>query len=166
MIDLLVLDVDGCMTDGHITYTSSGDELKSFNVKDGFAIVQWRRLGKRCAIITGRESSIVAYRAKELGIEYLYQKVKRKDEALLHLSAKSGVPLESIAAIGDDLNDYRLLQKVGRSFAPADAVDEIKEIVDVVLTKRGGEGAVRQMIELILKDEGLFEEYLNFWTRV
>ena len=164
MIDLLVLDVDGCMTDGKIVYTNSGDELKAFNVKDGFAIVAWKRLGKKLAIITGRTSKVVEIRAKELGVDYLYQKVKRKDEKIKELSQESSIPLSSIAAIGDDLNDYRLLKKVGLSFVPADAVEEVKGIADVVLSKKGGEGAVREMIEYLLKREGLYERYLAFWT--
>jgi len=164
VIDLLVLDVDGCMTDGKIVYTNSGDELKAFNVKDGFAIVAWKRLGKKLAIITGRTSKVVEIRAKELGVDYLYQKVKRKDEKIKELSQESSIPLSSIAAIGDDLNDYRLLKKVGLSFVPADAVEEVKGIADVVLSKKGGEGAVREMIEYLLKREGLYERYLAFWT--
>lgn len=163
MIDLLVLDVDGCMTDGCIIYTNSGDEIKKFNVKDGFAIVGWKRLGKKVAIITGRTSKIVQMRAKELGVDYLFQRVKRKDEKLLELSHQSGIPLEKIAAIGDDLNDYRLLKLAGLSFMPQDGVEEIKEVVDVVLKRRGGEGAVREMIEYILKKEGLFNQYLDYW---
>ena len=164
MIDLLVLDVDGCMTDGKIVYTNSGDELKAFNVKDGFAIVAWKRLGKKLAIITGRTSKVVEIRAKELGIDYLYQKVKRKDHKIKELSQEISIPLSSIAAIGDELNDYRLLKEVGLSFVPADAVEEVKKIADVVLSKKGGEGAVREMIEYLLKREGLYERYLAFWT--
>ncbi len=164
MIELIVLDVDGCMTDGRITYTSSGEELKSFHVKDGFAIVQWLRLGNKAAIITGRSSSIVEYRAKELGISYLYQNVKDKKEALLDVSQKSGVPLENIAAIGDDLNDFRLLQSVGYSFAPADAVEYVRNRVEYLLRSKGGEGAVREMIELLLAKNGQYQRYLELWT--
>ncbi len=163
MIELLVLDVDGCMTDGRIVYTNSGDEIKKFNVKDGFAIVAWKRLGKKVAIITGRTSKIVEIRARELGVDYLFQQVKRKDEKLLELSKESGIPLQKIAAIGDDLNDYRLLRLAGLSFMPKDGVEEIKEVVDVVLDRTGGDGAVREMIEYILKKEGLFNEYLDYW---
>ncbi len=163
MIELIVLDVDGCMTDGKITYTSSGEELKSFNVKDGFAIVQWLRLGHKAAIITGRSSNIVEYRAKELGVSYLYQGVKDKKEALLDMSQKSGVALENMAAIGDDLNDYRLLESVGYSFAPADAVEYVRNSVDYVLQKGGGQGAVREMIELLLRKNGQYQRYLQLW---
>ncbi len=166
MIDLLVLDVDGCMTDGDIIYTTKGDELKHFNVKDGFAIVQWRRLGKKVAIITGRDSGVVERRAKELCVDYLVQGVKRKEEALRKIAQSCSVKMENIAAIGDDLNDFRLLKSVGISFAPADGVEYIKRSVDVVLTKGGGKGAVREMIEYLLEKEGLMEEYRNFWTGV
>ncbi|BCD67994.1 HAD family hydrolase [Nitratiruptor sp. YY09-18] len=165
MIELLVLDVDGCMSDGSIIYTDQGHELKAFNVKDGFAIVQWHRLGKRSAIITGRKSPIVAQRAKELGIDYLRQNVKRKDEALQEILNELSLTWKNVAAIGDDLNDYRLLQKVGLSFAPLDAIDIIKQNVDVILTKSGGRGAVREMIEIILQREDLLDKYLDFWMK-
>ncbi|NPA04293.1 MAG: HAD hydrolase family protein [Epsilonproteobacteria bacterium] len=160
---LLVLDVDGCLSDGKITYTSNCSEIKSFDVKDGFAIVQWQRMGKSCAIISGRKSKVVELRAKELGIKHLYQEVWRKEQTLLGLCEELGIPLSEVAAIGDDLNDYRLLKKVGLSFAPSNAVPQIKEIVDIVLGKEGGNGAIREMIEILLKREGLFEEYCNFW---
>ena len=163
MIELLVLDVDGCMTDGSITYTNSCDELKSFNVKDGFAIVQWIRLGKKVAIITGRESKIVEHRAKELGIHYLFQGVKRKEQKLLEICKQEDISQSSVAAIGDDLNDFRLLKACGLSFAPSDAVDLIKESVDIVLKSGGGKGAVREMIEYLLQQEGLYESYLANW---
>ncbi len=165
MIDVLVLDVDGCMTNGEIIYTNSGDELKAFNVKDGFAIVQWLRLGKKAAIITGRSSKIVEHRAKELGIEHLYQCVRRKEEVIRELSKKLGIGLEHFAAIGDDLNDYRLLQEVGISFAPKDATEYIKKNVDVVLEKEGGKGAVREMIEYLVKQEGLYEQFMEQWIQ-
>ena len=163
MIDLIVLDIDGCMTDGKVTYTTSGDELKAFNVKDGFAIVQWLSLGKKAAIITGRNSSIVARRAKELGIEHCYQGIKDKLATLTSLCESLQISFESVAAIGDDLNDARLLKSVGISFAPADAMHYVTEIADVVLSKNGGDGAVREMVELLIKQEGLQEEYLSQW---
>ncbi|WP_457596586.1 KdsC family phosphatase [Hydrogenimonas sp.] len=164
MIDLVVLDVDGCLTDGKIVYTAAGDELKAFNVKDGFAIVNWLRLGKEAAIITGRESAIVARRAKELGIGHLYQKEKDKLRRLETLCNELGIGPEKVAMIGDDLNDYRALRAVGRSFAPADAHHRVLDAVDVVLSHKGGEGAVREMIELLIREEGLEEEYLASWV--
>ena len=164
MIELIVLDVDGCMTDGKIVYSASGDELKAFNVKDGFAIVNWIRLGRQAAIITGRESAIVARRAEELGIKHLYQGVKNKMERLEKLCAQLGIAMRNVAMIGDDLNDYRALQACGLSFVPADAHHRVIEIADVVLSRKGGDGAVREMIELLIHREGLEEEYLASWT--
>lgn len=165
MIELIILDVDGCMTDGKIIYTNSGDEIKGFNVKDGFAIKQWMRLGKKVAIITGRDSSIVEKRANELGVHYLYQGMNNKLEALEEIKLSSGIDYQNIAAIGDDLNDYRLLKRVGISFTPNNGVDFIKNNVDVVLKRDGGDGAVREMIEYLLQKEGLFQEYLDFWVK-
>ncbi len=164
MIQLIVLDVDGCMTDGKIVYTESGGELKAFNVKDGFAIVNWLRLGRQAAIITGRESKIVARRAEELGIGHLYQGERDKLTRLEAICKELGIGLENVAMIGDDLNDYRALKACGLSFTPADAHHRIAEIVDVVLSHKGGEGAVREMIELLILREGLEEEYLSRWV--
>ena len=165
MIELIILDVDGCMTNGKITYTNGGDEIKSFNVKDGFAIKQWMRLGKKVAIITGRDSKIVEKRAKELGVHYLFQGMDNKLEALKEISLSSKIEYENIAAIGDDLNDYRLLKSVGLSFTPKNGIEFIKNSVDVVLSKDGGEGAVREMIEFILEKERLLDKYYEFWTK-
>jgi len=162
-IELIVLDVDGCLTDGKIVYTSLGDELKAFNVKDGFAIVQWIKLGKKAAIITGRNSPIVARRAEELGIEHCYQGVKDKLDTLTLLCESLQISFENVAAIGDDLNDAKLLKSVGVSFVPADAMHYVIELADVVLSKKGGDGAVREMIELLIKQEGLQGEYLLRW---
>ena len=151
MIELLVLDVDGTLTDGKIIYTSNGDELKNFDVKDGLAIASWtKKLHKKVAIITGRKSKLVEHRAKELGITHLYQGVDNKDEILANILKEENLSWEQTAGIGDDLNDMKMLQKVGLSFAVGDAVTEIKSICDKVCTKNGGDGAVREMIEYIL----------------
>lgn len=163
MIRLAVFDVDGCLTDGRIVYTDEGDEIKAFDVKDGFAIANWMHLGRDAAIITGRRSKIVERRAKELGIVHLYQGVRDKLAKLEELCDRLGIELENVAVIGDDLNDYRMLKACGRSFVPADAVHRVTEIADVVLSRRGGRGAVREMIELLIRDEGLEEEYLARW---
>lgn len=163
MIELIVLDVDGCMTDGKIIYTAEGDEIKSFNVKDGFAIVNWIALGRHAAIITGRSSKIVARRAQELGIKHFYQGVKEKLATLETLCEELGITLEQTAVIGDDLNDYRMLKACGHSFVPNDAMHQVIEIADTVLSRKGGDGAVREMIELLILREGLEEEYLSRW---
>jgi 3-deoxy-D-manno-octulosonate 8-phosphate phosphatase (KDO 8-P phosphatase) len=163
VIELLVFDVDGCLTNGAITYSENGDEIKSFNVKDGLAISSWIRLGKKAAIITGRRSKIVERRAKELGISYLFQGIKDKFSVLEQICKDEGIGMENVAAIGDDLNDFRMLQAVGRSYTPADGSEYIKEICDIVLYNKGGEGAVREMIECVIKDAGLEEELLRIW---
>jgi len=163
VIELIVLDVDGCMTDGRIIYTAEGDEIKAFNVKDGFAIVNWIALGRHAAIITGRSSKIVERRAKELGIKHFYQGVKDKLARLEALCGELGITLEQVAVIGDDLNDYRMLKACGHSFVPNDAMHRVVEIADTVLSRKGGDGAVREMIELLILREGLEEEYLSKW---
>lgn len=163
MIELLVFDVDGCLTDGQITYSENGDEIKSFNVKDGLAISSWIRMGKKAAIITGRRSKIVERRAKELGIDYLFQGVKNKLEVLEGIRKELDIHYKQIAAIGDDLNDYNMLQTVGRSFAPADGSEYIRELCETVLYNSGGYGAVREMIECIVKDNDLEKDFLKIW---
>jgi 3-deoxy-D-manno-octulosonate 8-phosphate phosphatase (KDO 8-P phosphatase) len=156
--------VDGCLTDGRIVYSAEGDELKAFDVKDGLAIASWIRLGQQAAIITGRHSKIVERRAAELGIAHCYQGVKEKKTRLEKLLDSLELRPEEVAVIGDDLNDWGMLEYAGRSYAPADAVPMIRETVDRVLSHRGGRGAVREMIEDLLEREGLWGEFLNLWS--
>ena len=162
-IKLLLLDVDGTMTDGKITYSNSGDELKSFCVKDGLAIASWIRLGGRVAIITGRESKIVEQRAKELKIEFLYQGVKDKFKKVEEILEDTNLTWDNVAAIGDDLNDISMLKRAKISFAPSNSSKYIQNYANIILTKSGGDGAVREMIEYILEKENRVEELLNLW---
>ncbi len=162
-IELIVLDVDGTMTDSRITYSENGDEIKSFNVKDGLAIASWRRLGKQVAIITGRSSNIVARRAKELHIEHFYQGIDNKREVLEQLLEKLNLKMENVAAIGDDLNDLSMLKAAEISFVPRDASAYVDKIANIILSKRGGDGAVREMVEHLIIKEGLEEKYLELW---
>ena len=162
-IELVVLDVDGTMTNSHITYSEQGDEIKSFNVKDGLAIASWRKLGKQVAIITGRSSAIVARRAKELHIEHFYQGIDNKKEVLESLLEKLDLTMDNVAAIGDDLNDLPMLNAAKISFVPRDASAYVDKIATVVLSKRGGDGAVREMIEHLIVKEGLEKKYLELW---
>jgi len=162
-IELIVLDVDGTMTDSRITYSENGDEIKSFNVKDGLAIVSWRKLGKKVAIITGRSSKIVERRAKELHIEHFYQGIHNKKEVLEALLTKLDLTMDNVAAIGDDLNDLQMLKAAKLSFVPRDASANIETIASVILNKKGGDGAVREMIEKLIIKEGLEEKYLALW---
>jgi len=162
-IKLIVLDVDGTLTNGEITFTESGDEVKSFCVKDGLAIASWIRLGREVAIITARESKIVSRRAKELGIQHLYQGIKDKKETLQNILDKLNLTMENVASIGDDLNDYSMLVSSKISFVPANASNYVKKIADVILSQKGGDGAVREMIERLIISEGLEDKYLKLW---
>lgn len=164
MIKLLVLDVDGCLTDGKITYNSGGKELKSFNAKDGLGIASWIRLGKKVAIITGRSSAIVEKRAKELKVNYLFQGISNKKEVLEEILQKENLTWENVAAIGDDMNDLTMLKQVGLSFTPNDGAEYLRLHVKKVLSKNGGNGAVREMIEILLKKENLQEEFIKLWS--
>ncbi len=162
-IKLLLLDVDGTMTDGKIAYTNSGDEIKSFCVKDGLAIVSWMRLGGYVAIVTGRESQIVTKRAKELQINYLYQGVKDKKAVVEKILKELNMGWESVAAIGDDLNDLPMLLRAHKSYAPSNANEYVKQKVDTILNASGGEGAVREMIEDLLYMSGKIEAFWALW---
>jgi 3-deoxy-D-manno-octulosonate 8-phosphate phosphatase (KDO 8-P phosphatase) len=163
VIELIVLDVDGCLTDGKIVYTDDKSETKSFNVKDGLAISSWIKIGKKVAIITGRESKVVIRRADELKVDFLFQGVKDKLSLLRDLALKLNISMDQIAAIGDDLNDYKMLKSVGRSFTPNDGSVYIKEFVDIVLKNSGGHGAVREMIEIVVKENGEEDKFLSLW---
>ena len=121
MIQLIILDVDGTLTNGQIIYGNDGNEIKSFNVKDGLGIAAWIKLGKKVAIITGRQSKIVENRARELNITYIKQGISNKAEALKEILEESQIPLNEVAVIGDDLNDLSMFKMVHYSFAPKDS---------------------------------------------
>ncbi len=162
MIKLLILDVDGCMSDGKIIYTADGMELKNFNVKDGFAIKAWVKMGHRAAIITGRDSSIVEYRAKELDIAHLYQGVKDKRSVAMAMCSELGIEPHEVAVIGDDLNDYNLMQWAGLAYTPKDGSDYLKTFAEV-LDRCGGDACVREMIEKVIRRNGEEEKFLALW---
>lgn len=165
MIKLIVLDVDGTLTNGKIIYDNNGLESKQFDVKDGLAIASWtKRLNMSCAIITGRQSQIVTTRAKELGIQYLYQNIDNKQDKIENILDKLDIRWDNVACIGDDLNDYGMLKKAKLSFCPNDAIDDIKNIVNIVCSNDGGSGAVRQMIEYILKYNDNELGIKNLWV--
>jgi len=164
MIKLLIFDVDGTLTDGSITYDSNGIEQKSFNVKDGMAIASWtKKFNMNAAIITGRTSTIVEKRSKELGIQHLYQGIHNKDEIIQNIMKELNITWSNVACIGDDLNDYKMLKKAKISFCPADAVEDIKNICNVVCTKNGGAGIAREMIEYILQYNDM-DELKTLWV--
>ncbi len=149
-IRLLLLDVDGVMTDGGIYYSGRGEELKRFNTKDGYGIVKVQRMGVKVGIITGRVSSIVRVRAKELGITELYQNLDNKLTAYAKIKKKLGLSDVEVAYMGDDEPDLPVLTRVGFSAAPADAMPQVVSQVNYVCRRFGGDGAVREVIDLIL----------------
>lgn len=161
MIDIIFLDVDGCLSDGGLYYFNCGEEGKKFNVKDGFGIEQWLKMGKQIAIITGKSSQIVANRAKDLKINYVYQGIKDKFAKASEILADLNLSFENAAAIGDDYNDQKLLNAVKMSFKPANAMPNL--IANYTLNLRGGNGAVREMIEKIVDLDGLHQMWLEKW---
>ena len=154
-IKFLVMDVDGTLTDGKIYMGINGEIMKSFDVKDGYAINDLLpRHGIKPVILTGRRSEIVENRAKELGIEFVFQKVKDKLCFLKEFAVAQKVTLEEIAFIGDDLNDFECIKFCGISGCPNDAVNEIKSKVDFISAKNGGNGALREFAEYIVEITG------------
>jgi len=164
MIELIVLDVDGTLTDGKIYYSNSGEEIKAFNIKDGLMIKSWNLLGKKSAIITGRTSKIVEQRAKELDITVVKQGIHNKKEELDKILKEFKLSYANVAFIGDDMNDYTLLKRVKYSFCPFDANSIIQDLVKYRLHKSGGEGCVGEMLEILIKKENLEEEFLKLWV--
>ena len=159
MIKLIILDVDGTLTKGDIIIGSNGEEFKQFNVKDGYMIVNsQKKCNKIFSIITGRKSNIMEIRAKELGIEYLYQGIQDKVEIYEKLKLELNVSDDETAYMGDDLNDLEVMKIVGLVGAPSDACAEVLEEADFISSKKGGEGAVREFLEDILKKEGSWDK--------
>lgn len=150
-IKLLLLDVDGVMTDGGVYIAESGDRFKKFHIQDGYGIVKLQKQGVRVGIITGGNSKMVQRRADELGIVDVYQNFDDKITAYEKVKAKYQLSDDQIAHIGDDELDLPLIERVGFSAAPADAVPMVRKKVHYVCKRRGGEGAVREVIELLLQ---------------
>jgi len=158
------MDVDGTLTDGKIYMGQDGETFKVFNVKDGYAINEiLPKHGIMPVIITSRISKIVENRAKEIGIKLVYQGVKDKLEILKKIAYENAVAFEEIAYIGDDLNDYAAMKLCGFKACPADSVAEIRELCDYVSPYNGGNGAVRDICEYILRQEGKYDELLEYY---
>ena len=156
-IKLLILDVDGVLTDGRIIFDSNGIESKFFNVKDGHGIKMLQRSGVEVGIISGRESQVVYNRAVELGIGQVYQKALDKLVPYRQMLEATGLTDEEVAFMGDDVIDIPILKRVGFAAAPADAVSEVLPFVQFVSKNRGGWGAVREVCDLILKGQGTWD---------
>lgn len=150
-IKLFIMDVDGVLTDGRIILGEDGQELKSFNVKDGAGIKLAQQSGIRTAIVTGRSSQAVTRRADELDIEEVYQGISDKTVVFEELITKYDLTPDEVSYIGDDLADILLLKQVGLSLTVPNGVDEVKQEVDYITNNPGGDGAIREVIEMILK---------------
>ncbi len=150
-IKLLILDVDGVLTDGSIILDDKGNELKMFHVRDGHGIKMLQRAGIKVAIITGRSSDVVLIRAREIGISDVYQGIFKKSQIYGELLNRYNLKDEEVAFMGDDIVDIELLKRVGLPAVPADADEETKGFAKFISTKDGGRGAVREFIDFILK---------------
>jgi len=155
-IDLLVVDVDGVLTDGGIVYGDGGVETKAFHVRDGAGLRVWQMLGKRSAILTGRRSPIVERRAEETGISRVIQGAAEKLPAFAELLAREGMKPEQACFVGDDIPDLPVLRNCGLAVAVPDACPEARQAAHYVTRMPGGRGAVREAVELILRCQGLW----------
>ena len=156
-IALLLLDVDGVLTDGSIIYAENGTEIKAFHVRDGSGLKLWERAGKKSGIITGRTSALVARRAAELGMAVIVQGAADKLREFRRILAEDKLRPEEVCFVGDDLPDVPVLRKCGLAVAVADACAEVRELAHYVSRCPGGRGAVREVIELILRVQGLWQ---------
>jgi 3-deoxy-D-manno-octulosonate 8-phosphate phosphatase (KDO 8-P phosphatase) len=159
-IELLVLDVDGVLTDGRIVYGDGGEEIKAFHVRDGSGLKFWLQCGKRAGIITGRTSPIVERRARELGLTAVVQGAEDKHAAYDGMLREQKLDAAAVCYIGDDLPDVPLLRRSGLAIAVADACLEAKAAAHHMTKAGGGQGAVREAIELILRRQGRWEAVL------
>lgn len=164
-IKLLLLDVDGVLTNGNLLYTGNEAESKSFNTQDGFGLRLLREAGIDTGVITARKSEVVQRRAEELSMTYIYQDVKNKNSVFKEILKQSVLKPYQIAYMGDDWLDLVLLQQVGLSATPANGVDQVKDAVHFIAKRQGGEGAVRELCDLIIEGHGktdqLLQTYLN-----
>lgn len=160
-IRLIAMDVDGVLAESRLIYTDREGEVRSFSIKDGMGITLARQAGLKVALISGRESAIVARRAAELHLSDIYQGVIRKREPFFQLLQKYGLDREQVCYIGDDVNDLPILRESGLAVAVADAVEDVKRVAHYVTFARGGNGAVREIIDHILHLQNLYEEAIK-----
>jgi 3-deoxy-D-manno-octulosonate 8-phosphate phosphatase (KDO 8-P phosphatase) len=164
-IKLLLMDCDGVLTDGRLWLTENGEEQKSFNTKDGLGLALLHRAGLKSGIISGRKSIAVERRAQELGIEFLRQGDEQKIAAFEEVLRLAGVNEEEVAFVGDDLSDIPLMQRSELSVAVADAVEEARALAHYVTRAEGGRGAVREVVEIILKSQGRWNDLIEGYLK-
>ena len=160
-IQLLALDVDGVLTDGTLVINADGSESKFFNSLDGHGIRMWRRAGLKVAFLSGRQSAPTKHRAEQLEIDYCLQDCHDKLPAIENLLGQIGLSASQVAYIGDDLPDLPVIRRAGLGVAVANAPDEVKQFADYVTARNGGSGAVREVIEYILKNTGKWQELVK-----
>jgi 3-deoxy-D-manno-octulosonate 8-phosphate phosphatase (KDO 8-P phosphatase) len=156
-IRLLLLDVDGVLTDGRITYTDGGQEIKAFHVRDGLGLKLWQRASGRMAILSGRASPAVVRRAKELGIDPVVQGADEKLPAFRRILKETGMSPDQVCAVGDDLPDLSVLTRCGLAVAVADAAPEVRAAAHYVTKSPGGHGAVRDVVEWLMRGQGTWD---------
>jgi 3-deoxy-D-manno-octulosonate 8-phosphate phosphatase (KDO 8-P phosphatase) len=160
-IRMLVLDVDGVLTDGKLYFDHAGNEMKAFNTRDGLGMKALQRVGIEVAVITGRKSEAVAHRMSQLGIEHVYQGREDKLDAFLHLLEATGLDAEQVCFAGDDWIDLPVLIRVGLAVSVADAEDHVKQQAHWITRRNGGHGAVREICNLILEAQGKDQTILD-----
>jgi len=160
-VTALVLDVDGVLTDGRIIYDEFGDELKFFDVQDGAGLALWHLAGFRSAIITARKSRLIKRRAKEMKVDFVVQKALRKLPPYEKFLAKYRLSEAQVCAIGDDIMELPILRRAGLAVAVPNAVDEVKAASHYTASRLGGRGAIREVVELVLKAKGLWDTLLT-----
>jgi 3-deoxy-D-manno-octulosonate 8-phosphate phosphatase (KDO 8-P phosphatase) len=160
-IELILSDVDGVMTDGRIRLLDGGQQLMAFHIRDGMGIRLWRESGKKFGIVTGRVLEAVRRRANDLKFDVVRVGIDDKLPAVDAIAAEFGIGREAICYLGDDLLDLRVIQSVGLGVAVADAADEVRQAAKYVTSARGGDGAVREVIEVILKNTDRWDAVLK-----
>lgn len=165
-VKLIALDNDGVLTDGRVYYDANNNEMKSFDIRDGFGIIMARRAGLKFIVITGKKSPIIDRRAEALGIEEVYQAFTDKAQVLHKVLIERGLDFEEAAFMGDDLFDLPVMRMTGLGAAPADAHPDVLEGADWVSKYDGGRGAVREFVEFVVKARGNWSEMMNIFSPV
>lgn len=160
-ITTIFMDVDGTLTDGKVYYSDNGEESKAFHIKDGLLISAMVGLGYRFIVVTGRESTVVIKRMNELGVTEVYQRISNKKAFVKRYIENAHISESVCAYIGDDLNDLGVMKTVGFRACPADSCFEVKEIADYVSNYHGGNGAVREILEFISKENGDWAQVIS-----
>jgi len=160
-LKILLLDVDGILTSGLVNIMDDGREIYTFNVYDGYGIKLWRRAGFKVGFVTGRCADAVKHRADKLGVDFLCRGASDKVSICEEIVSNEGLTMQQVSFMGDDLQDLPIMKRVGFPITVANARDEVKNISRLVTSSKGGDGAVREAIEFILKEKGLWDEIVS-----